>query len=65
MDSKSEIQFWLPERIQVPTEDTLLSKEAKSKTPLTFLCIKVGKPMGKFLVTHIAAIVQQYGKRRK
>lgn len=45
--------------------DILPSKEEKSKTPPMFLCIKVGKPMRKSFATHTAAMVQQYGKRRK
>ena len=45
--------------------DLLPSKEEKSKTPPMFLCIKVGKPMRKSFATHTAAMVQQYGKRRK
>ncbi|XP_023609963.1 nuclear receptor coactivator 7 isoform X1 [Myotis lucifugus] len=65
MDNKSEIQLWLLKRIQVPIEDMLPSKEEKSKTPPMFLCIKVGKPMRKSFATHTAAMVQQYGKRRK
>ncbi|KAM6181410.1 nuclear receptor coactivator 7 isoform 2-T3 [Erethizon dorsatum] len=65
MDSKSEIQLWLLKRIQVPIEDILPSREEKSKTPPMFLCIKVGKPMRKSFATHAAAIVQQYGRRRK
>ncbi|XP_037376254.2 nuclear receptor coactivator 7 isoform X1 [Talpa occidentalis] len=65
MDDKSEIQLWLLKRIQVPIEDILPSKEEKSKTPPMFLCIKVGKPMRKSFATHTAAMVQQYGKRRK
>lgn len=65
MDNKSEIQLWLLKRIQVPIEDMLPSKEEKSKTPPMFLCIKVGKPMRKSFVSHTAAMVQQYGKRRK
>nr|XP_035941344.1 nuclear receptor coactivator 7 isoform X1 [Halichoerus grypus] len=65
MDNKSEIQLWLLKRIQVPIEDILPSKEEKSKTPPMFLCIKVGKPMRKSFATHSAAMVQQYGKRRK
>ncbi|XP_063091116.1 nuclear receptor coactivator 7 isoform X2 [Cavia porcellus] len=65
MDNKSEIQLWLLKRIQVPIEDILPSKEEKSKTPPMFLCIKVGKPMRKSFATHTAAIVQQYGRRRK
>ncbi|XP_059970964.1 nuclear receptor coactivator 7 isoform X2 [Mesoplodon densirostris] len=64
-DNKSEIQLWLLKRIQVPIEDILPSKEEKSKTPPMFLCIKVGKPMRKSFATHTAAMVQQYGKRRK
>ncbi|XP_055981841.1 nuclear receptor coactivator 7 [Sorex fumeus] len=64
-DNKSEIQLWLLKRIQVPIEDILPSKEEKSKTPPMFLCIKVGKPMRKSFATHSAAMVQQYGKRRK
>lgn len=65
MDNKSEIQLWLLKRIQVPIEDILPSKEEKSKTPPMFLCIKVGKPMRKSFASHTAAMVQQYGKRRK
>ncbi|XP_045698703.1 nuclear receptor coactivator 7 isoform X2 [Phyllostomus hastatus] len=65
VDNKSEIQLWLLKRIQVPIEDILPSKEEKSKTPPMFLCIKVGKPMRKSFATHSAAMVQQYGKRRK
>ncbi|XP_060046489.1 nuclear receptor coactivator 7 isoform X2 [Erinaceus europaeus] len=65
MDNKSEIQLWLLKRIQVPIEDMLPSKEEKSKTPPMFLCIKVGKPMRKSFAAHSAAMVQQYGKRRK
>ncbi|XP_036759781.2 nuclear receptor coactivator 7 isoform X1 [Manis pentadactyla] len=65
MDNKSEIQLWLLKRIQVPIEDILPSKEEKSKTPPMFLCIKVGKPMRKSFATHTAAMVQQYGKRKK
>ncbi|XP_004382775.1 nuclear receptor coactivator 7 isoform X1 [Trichechus manatus latirostris] len=65
MDNKSEIQLWLLKRIQVPIEDILPSKEEKSKTPPMFLCIKVGKPMRKSFATHSAAMVQQYGRRRK
>ncbi|KAB1275336.1 Nuclear receptor coactivator 7, partial [Camelus dromedarius] len=45
--------------------DILPSKEEKSKTPPMFLCIKVGKPMRKSFATHMTAMVQQYGKRRK
>ncbi|XP_033090365.1 nuclear receptor coactivator 7 isoform X2 [Trachypithecus francoisi] len=59
MDNKSEVQLWLLKRIQVPIE------AEKSKTPPMFLCIKVGKPMRKSFATHTAAMVQQYGKRRK
>ncbi|EHB16444.1 Nuclear receptor coactivator 7 [Heterocephalus glaber] len=65
MNSKSEIQLWLLKRIQVPIEDILPSKEEKSKTPPIFLCIRVGKPMRKSFATHMAAMVQQYGRRRK
>ncbi|XP_004845995.1 nuclear receptor coactivator 7 isoform X1 [Heterocephalus glaber] len=65
MNSKSEIQLWLLKRIQVPIEDILPSKEEKSKTPPMFLCIRVGKPMRKSFATHTAAMVQQYGRRRK
>ncbi|XP_011799869.1 PREDICTED: nuclear receptor coactivator 7 isoform X2 [Colobus angolensis palliatus] len=64
-DNKSEVQLWLLKRIQVPIEDILPSKAEKSKTPPMFLCIKVGKPMRKSFATHTAAMVQQYGKRRK
>ncbi|XP_004630298.2 nuclear receptor coactivator 7 isoform X2 [Octodon degus] len=65
MDNKSEIQLWLLKRIQVPIEDILPSKEEKSKSPPMFLCIRVGKPMRKSFATHTAAMVQQYGRRRK
>ncbi|XP_034524980.1 nuclear receptor coactivator 7 isoform X2 [Ailuropoda melanoleuca] len=65
MDNKSEIQLWLLKRIQVCDSDILPSKEEKSKSPPMFLCIKVGKPMRKSFATHTAAMVQQYGKRRK
>uniref|UniRef100_A0A452GYK9 Uncharacterized protein n=1 Tax=Gopherus agassizii TaxID=38772 RepID=A0A452GYK9_9SAUR len=65
LDNNSEIRLWLLQRIQVPIEDMLPSKEEKSKTPPMFLCIKVGKPMRKSFVTQSTTIAQQYGKRRK
>ncbi|XP_074846717.1 nuclear receptor coactivator 7 isoform X8 [Carettochelys insculpta] len=65
LDSNSEIRLWLLQRIQVPIEDMLPSKEEKSKTPPMFLCIKVGKPMRKSFVTQSTTMAQQYGKRRK
>uniref|UniRef100_A0A8C3I2D7 Nuclear receptor coactivator 7 n=1 Tax=Chrysemys picta bellii TaxID=8478 RepID=A0A8C3I2D7_CHRPI len=65
MDNNSEIRLWLLQRIQVPIEDMLPSKEEKSKTPPMFLCIKVGKPMRKSFVTQSTTMTQQYGKRRK
>ncbi|XP_074804482.1 nuclear receptor coactivator 7 isoform X3 [Natator depressus] len=64
-DNNSEIRLWLLQRIQVPIEDMLPSKEEKSKTPPMFLCIKVGKPMRKSFVTQSTTMAQQYGKRRK
>uniref|UniRef100_A0A8C3RK59 Nuclear receptor coactivator 7 n=1 Tax=Chelydra serpentina TaxID=8475 RepID=A0A8C3RK59_CHESE len=65
LDNKSEIRLWLLQRIQVPIEDMLPSKEEKSKTPPMFLCIKVGKPMRKSFVTQSTTMAQQYGRRRK
>ncbi|XP_006139498.2 nuclear receptor coactivator 7 isoform X2 [Pelodiscus sinensis] len=65
LDNNSEIRLWLLQRIQVPIEDMLPSKEEKSKTPPMFLCIKVGKPMRKSFVTQSTTMAQQYGKRRK
>nr|XP_056712494.1 nuclear receptor coactivator 7 isoform X2 [Euleptes europaea] len=65
LDNKSEIRLWLLQRIQVPIEDMLPSKEEKSKTPPMFLCIKVGKPMMKSFASQSATMAQQYGKRRK
>ncbi|KAJ6655262.1 hypothetical protein lerEdw1_005606 [Lerista edwardsae] len=65
LDTKSEIRLWLLQRIQVPIEDMLPSKEEKSKTPPMFLCIKVGKPMRKSFTAQSTTIAQQYGKRRK
>ncbi|XP_065444599.1 nuclear receptor coactivator 7 isoform X6 [Chrysemys picta bellii] len=65
LDNNSEIRLWLLQRIQVPIEDMLPSKEEKSKTPPMFLCIKVGKPMRKSFVTQSTTMTQQYGKRRK
>uniref|UniRef100_A0A8C8VG23 Nuclear receptor coactivator 7 n=1 Tax=Pelusios castaneus TaxID=367368 RepID=A0A8C8VG23_9SAUR len=65
LDNNSEIRLWLLQRIQVPIEDMLPSKEEKSKTPPMFLCIKVGKPMRKSFVTQSTTMVQQYGRRRK
>ncbi|XP_062980782.1 nuclear receptor coactivator 7 isoform X2 [Elgaria multicarinata webbii] len=64
-DNKSEIRLWLLQRIQVPIEDMLPSKEEKSKTPPMFLCIKVGKPMKKSFTAQSTTMAQQYGKRRK
>ncbi|XP_066470304.1 nuclear receptor coactivator 7 isoform X2 [Tiliqua scincoides] len=65
LDNKSEIRLWLLQRIQVPIEDMLPSKEEKSKTPPMFLCIKVGKPMRKSFTAQSTTMAQQYGKRRK
>ncbi|XP_048347264.1 nuclear receptor coactivator 7 isoform X2 [Sphaerodactylus townsendi] len=65
LDNKSEIRLWLLQRIQVPIEDMLPSKEEKSKTPPMFLCIKVGKPMRKSFASQSTTMAQQYGKRRK
>ncbi|XP_060094837.1 nuclear receptor coactivator 7 isoform X1 [Heteronotia binoei] len=65
LDNKSEIRLWLLQRIQVPIEDMLPSKEEKSRTPPMFLCIKVGKPMMKSFASQNATMAQQYGKRRK
>ncbi|XP_053141248.1 nuclear receptor coactivator 7 isoform X2 [Hemicordylus capensis] len=64
-DNKSEIRLWLLQRIQVPIEDMLPSKEEKSKTPPMFLCIRVGKPMRKSFASQVTTMAQQYGKRRK
>uniref|UniRef100_A0A8D0GDH6 Nuclear receptor coactivator 7 n=1 Tax=Sphenodon punctatus TaxID=8508 RepID=A0A8D0GDH6_SPHPU len=64
-NSSSEIRLWLLQRIQMPIEDMLPSKEEKSKTPPMFLCIKVGKPMRKSFATQSTTMTQQYGRRRK
>ncbi|XP_059589502.1 nuclear receptor coactivator 7 isoform X2 [Alligator mississippiensis] len=65
LDNKAEIRLWLLQKIQVPIEDMLPSKEEKSKTPPMFLCIKVGKPMRKSFVTQSTTMAQQYGKKIK
>ncbi|KAH0622283.1 hypothetical protein JD844_024451 [Phrynosoma platyrhinos] len=65
LDSNSEIRLWLLQRIQVPIEDMLPSKEEKSKTPPMFLCIKVGKPMRKSFNSQSTTMAQQYSKKRK
>ncbi|XP_034965135.2 nuclear receptor coactivator 7 isoform X2 [Zootoca vivipara] len=65
LDNKSEIRLWLLQRIQVPIEDMLPSKEEKSKSPPMFLCIKVGKPMRKSFTSQSSTMAQQYSKRRK
>ncbi|XP_054859538.1 nuclear receptor coactivator 7 isoform X2 [Eublepharis macularius] len=65
IDNKSEIRLWLLQRIQMPIEDMLPSKEEKSKIPPMFLCIKVGKPMMKSFTSQSTTMAQQYGKRRK
>nr|XP_060609281.1 nuclear receptor coactivator 7 isoform X8 [Anolis sagrei ordinatus] len=65
LDSNSEIRLWLLQRIQVPIEDMLPSKEEKSKAPPMFLCIKVGKPMRKSFSSQSSTMTQQYSKKRK
>ncbi|XP_062835076.1 nuclear receptor coactivator 7 isoform X4 [Anolis carolinensis] len=65
LDSNSEIRLWLLQRIQVPIEDMLPSKEEKSKAPPMFLCIKVGKPMRKSFSSQSSTMAQQYSKKRK
>ncbi|XP_061479750.1 nuclear receptor coactivator 7 isoform X2 [Rhineura floridana] len=65
LDNKSEIRLWLLQRIQVPIEDMLPSKEERSKSPPMFLCIKVGKPMRKSFTSQSTTMAQQYAKRRK
>ncbi|NXN93663.1 NCOA7 protein, partial [Rhinopomastus cyanomelas] len=65
LDNQSEIRLWLLQKIQVPIEDMLPSKEEKSKTPPMFLCIKVGKPMRKSFVSQSATVSQQYSKKIK
>ncbi|NXS90585.1 NCOA7 protein, partial [Jacana jacana] len=65
LDSQSEIRLWLLQKIQVPIEDMLPSKEEKSKTPPMFLCIKVGKPMRKSFASQSTTMSQQYSKKIK
>ncbi|XP_075001880.1 nuclear receptor coactivator 7 isoform X3 [Calonectris borealis] len=65
LDNQSEIRLWLLQKIQVPIEDMLPSKEEKSKTPPMFLCIKVGKPMRKSFASQSATMSQQYSKKIK
>ncbi|XP_058028321.1 nuclear receptor coactivator 7 isoform X2 [Ahaetulla prasina] len=65
LDKNSEVRLWLLQRVQVPIEDMLPSKEEKSKTPPMFLCIKVGTPMRKTFISQSAVMDQQYHKRRK
>ncbi|XP_021246088.1 nuclear receptor coactivator 7 isoform X1 [Numida meleagris] len=65
LDNQSEIRLWLLQKIQVPIEDMLPSKEEKSKTPPMFLCIKVGKPMRKSFVSQSTTVSQQYSKKIK
>nr|XP_041571084.1 nuclear receptor coactivator 7 isoform X4 [Taeniopygia guttata] len=65
LDNQSEIRLWLMQKIQVPIEDMLPSKEEKSKTPPMFLCIKVGKPMRKSFVSQSMTMSQQYSKKIK
>uniref|UniRef100_A0A8C3GEH2 Nuclear receptor coactivator 7 n=1 Tax=Cairina moschata TaxID=8855 RepID=A0A8C3GEH2_CAIMO len=65
LDNQSEIRLWLLQKIQVPIEDMLPSKEEKSKTPPMFLCIKVGKPMRKSFVSQSTTMSQQYSKKIK
>ncbi|XP_070788823.1 nuclear receptor coactivator 7 isoform X1 [Pituophis catenifer annectens] len=65
LDKNSEVRLWLLQRVQVPIEDMLPSKEEKSKTPPMFLCIKVGTPMRKTFIPQSAVMDQQYHKRRK
>ncbi|XP_048790917.1 nuclear receptor coactivator 7 isoform X1 [Lagopus muta] len=65
LDNQSEVRLWLLQKIQVPIEDMLPSKEEKSKTPPMFLCIKVGKPMRKSFVSQSTTVSQQYSKKIK
>ncbi|XP_009871816.1 PREDICTED: nuclear receptor coactivator 7, partial [Apaloderma vittatum] len=65
LDNQSEIRLWLLQKIQVPIEDMLPSKEEKSKTPPMFLCIKVGKPMRKSFASQSTTMSQQYSKKIK
>ncbi|NXP55178.1 NCOA7 protein, partial [Heliornis fulica] len=65
LDNQSEIRLWLLQKIQVPIEDMLPSKEEKSKTPPMFLCIKVGKPMRKSFVSQSTTMSQHYSKKIK
>ncbi|NWX83924.1 NCOA7 protein, partial [Nothoprocta pentlandii] len=65
IDNQSEIRLWLLQKIQVPIEDMLPSREEKSKTPPMFLCIKVGKPMRKSFASQSTAVSQQYSKKIK
>ncbi|KAM9383377.1 nuclear receptor coactivator 7 [Phaethornis superciliosus] len=65
LDNQSEIRLWLLQKIQVPIEDMLPSKEEKSKTPPMFLCIKVGKPMRKSFASQSTTMSQQYTKKIK
>ncbi|NWW50707.1 NCOA7 protein, partial [Pedionomus torquatus] len=65
LDSQSEIRLWLLQKIQVPIEDMLPSKEEKSRTPPMFLCIKVGKPMRKSFAAPSTTMSQQYSKKIK
>ncbi|KAM8810223.1 nuclear receptor coactivator 7 [Eudromia elegans] len=65
LDNQSEIRLWLLQKIQVPIEDMLPSKEEKSKTPPMFLCIKVGKPMRKSFASQSTSLSQQYSKKIK
>ncbi|XP_015714013.1 nuclear receptor coactivator 7 isoform X4 [Coturnix japonica] len=65
LDNQSEVRLWLLQKIQVPIEDMLPSKEEKSKTPPMFLCIKVGKPMRKSFVSQSTTMSQQYSKKIK
>ncbi|NXJ69617.1 NCOA7 protein, partial [Rostratula benghalensis] len=65
LDSQSEIRLWLLQKIQVPIEDILPSKEEKSRSPPMFLCIKVGKPMRKSFASQSTTVSQQYSKKTK
>ncbi|NXI35080.1 NCOA7 protein, partial [Galbula dea] len=65
LDNQAEIRLWLLQKIQVPIEDMLPSKEEKSKTPPMFLCIKVGKPMRKSFASQSTTLSQQYSKKIK
>ncbi|NXA47105.1 NCOA7 protein, partial [Nothocercus julius] len=65
LDNQSEIRLWLLQKIQVPIEDMLPSREEKSKTPPMFLCIKVGKPMRKSFASQSTTMSQQYSKKIK